>query len=148
MVQWFPDRRGFATGMVAAGYGFGAILTTFPINDMLASSGYQRTLIVFGIVLGVVGMLAGWFLRPPAADAVLPVPALLGASAVDTPPAAMLRTPIFWLLFVMMTMMSTGGLMVITQFASFSRDFGVATSLCSASPHYRSPSPSTASPTA
>jgi oxalate/formate antiporter len=126
MVQWFPDRRGFATGMVAAGYGFGAILTTFPINDMLASSGYQRTLIVFGIILGIVGMLAGWFLRPPAADAVLPVPASLGASVVDTPPAAMLQTPIFWLLFVMMTMMSTGGLMVITQFATFSRDFGVA----------------------
>jgi MFS family permease len=71
-------------------------------------------------------MLAGWFLRAPAADAVLPAPASLGASAVDTSPAAMLQTPIFWLLFVMMTMMSTGGLMVITQFATFSRDFGVA----------------------
>src|SRR5216683_4112551 len=126
MVQWFPDRRGFATGMVAAGYGFGAILTTFPINDMLASSGYQRTLILFGIILGAVGMLAGWYLRPPAADAVLPAPASLTASVIDTPPVAMLQTPIFWLLFVMMTMMSTGGLMVITQFATFSRDFGVA----------------------
>ena len=31
MVKWFPDRRGLATGVVAAGYGFGAILTTFPI---------------------------------------------------------------------------------------------------------------------
>ena len=31
MVGWFPDRRGFAAGMVAAGYGFGAIATTFPI---------------------------------------------------------------------------------------------------------------------
>ena len=126
MVQWFPDRRGFATGMVAAGYGFGAILTTFPINDMLASSGYQRTLILFGIILGAVGMLAGWYLRPPPAGGVLPAPATLAASIIDTPPAAMLQTPIFWLLFVMMTMMSTGGLMVITQFATFSRDFGVA----------------------
>ncbi|MGC8159733.1 MFS transporter, partial [Salmonella enterica] len=32
MVRWFPDRRGFAVGMVAAGYGMGAILTTFPIS--------------------------------------------------------------------------------------------------------------------
>ena len=38
----------------------------------------------------------------------------------------MLGTPIFWLMFVMMTMMSTGGLMIISQFAAFSRDFGVA----------------------
>ena len=47
MVRWFPDRRGFATGMVAAGYGFGAILTTFPIDSMLKSAGYQHTLVVF-----------------------------------------------------------------------------------------------------
>lgn len=38
----------------------------------------------------------------------------------------MLRTNVFWLMFFMMTMMSTGGLMIISQFASFSRDFGVA----------------------
>ncbi len=37
----------------------------------------------------------------------------------------MLRTPVFWLMFIMMTMMSTGGLMIISQFAAFSRDFGV-----------------------
>jgi MFS family permease len=38
----------------------------------------------------------------------------------------MLRTPIFWLLFLMMTMMSTSGLMVISQMGAFARDFGVA----------------------
>jgi OFA family oxalate/formate antiporter-like MFS transporter len=43
MVQWFPDkRRGFATGMVAAGYGMGAVLTTFPISNSIAAVGYQR----------------------------------------------------------------------------------------------------------
>ena len=52
MVRWFPDRRGFATGMVAAGYGFGAILTTFPIDSMLKSAGYQHTLVVFGLHSG------------------------------------------------------------------------------------------------
>ena len=38
----------------------------------------------------------------------------------------MLRSKVFWLMFFMMTMMSTGGLMIISQFAAFSRDFGVA----------------------
>jgi MFS transporter, OFA family, oxalate/formate antiporter len=47
------------------------------------------------------------------------------ASSRDVAPKAMLRNKVFWLLFVMMTMMSTGGLMIISQFASFSRDFGV-----------------------
>ena len=35
MVQWFPDKRGLATGLVAAGYGMGALMTTMPIAAML-----------------------------------------------------------------------------------------------------------------
>ena len=124
MVRWFPDRRGFATGMVAAGYGFGAILTTFPIDTMLKSSGYQHTLVVFGIILGIVGAVAALAMRMPSSTDRLPAPTV--ASAVkDVMPADMLKTKVFWLMFIMMTMMSTGGLMIISQFASFSRDFGV-----------------------
>ena len=130
MVRWFPNSRGFATGMVAAGYGFGAIATTFPISDMLAASGYRTTLFTFGIILGVVGMLASIFLRMPKpgeVDTDLKArPLATPAATRDYAPKEMLKHPIFWLLFVMMTMMSTGGLMVISQFASFSRDFGVA----------------------
>src|SRR5207344_698378 len=54
MVKWFPDKRGLATGLVAAGYGMGAVLTTFPISMSLAASGYQRTLVVYGLVFGAV----------------------------------------------------------------------------------------------
>ena len=45
MVQWFPDKRGLATGLVAAGYGMGALLTTFPIADVLRESTYQDALV-------------------------------------------------------------------------------------------------------
>jgi OFA family oxalate/formate antiporter-like MFS transporter len=125
MVRWFPDRRGFATGVVAAGYGFGALLTNTPIYNMINERGYQHTLIVFGIILGLVGALAALSLRLPTADDVLPQPAV-EVSTVGTPPDQMLRSKVFWLMFVMMTMMSTGGLMIISQFGAFSRDFGVA----------------------
>lgn len=124
MVRWFPDRRGFATGMVAAGYGFGAIATTFPISSMMASAGYQHTLVVFGIILGVVGAAAALAMRMPQTSDSLPKVAVM-SSAKDVAPADMLKTKVFWLMFFMMTMMSTGGLMIISQFASFSRDFGV-----------------------
>jgi oxalate/formate antiporter len=124
MVRWFPDRRGFATGMVAAGYGFGAILTTFPIDTMLKNSGYQHTLVVFGIILGIVGAVAALAMRMPQATDKLPQPTV-ASSVKDVMPAEMLKTKVFWLMFIMMTMMSTGGLMIISQFASFSRDFGV-----------------------
>ena len=124
MLKWFPDHRGLATGVVAAGYGFGAILTTFPIDTMIKASGYRPTLVTFGVILGGVGALAGLFMRQPP-DTVAPGAVTPGAVA-GVAPAEMLKTPVFWLLFVMMTMMSTGGLMVISQFAPFMRSFGIA----------------------
>jgi MFS transporter, OFA family, oxalate/formate antiporter len=125
MVKWFPDRRGLATGVVAAGYGFGAILTTFPIDSMMKSAGYQHTLVVFGSIFAVIGVIAALFMRSPGTGDVLPAPAVT-SNVRDVAPAKMLGTGVFWLMFVMMTMMSTGGLMIIVNFAPFSRDFGVA----------------------
>jgi MFS transporter, OFA family, oxalate/formate antiporter len=124
MVKWFPDRRGLATGIVAAGYGFGAILTTFPIDGMMKASGYAYTLVVFGAIFAVIGLLAALCLRSPAA-ADMPTTTAGGAEPVGVTPIAMLQTPVFWLMFVMMSMMSTGGLMVITQFTSFAKAFGI-----------------------
>src|SRR5215470_2030169 len=125
MVKWFPDRRGLATGVVAAGYGFGAIATTNPIFNMIQSAGYQQTLVLFGAIFAVIGVIAALFMHAPRADDVLPAPAVT-ASTHDVEPGTMLKNKIFWLMFVMMTMMSTGGLMIIVNFAPFSKDFGVA----------------------
>lgn len=126
MVRWFPERRGFAAGVAAAGYGFGAMATTFPITDMMAKAGYQHTLFVFGLILGGVGVLASIFLRNPHPDE-LPSGSTKATSGVT--PGAMLGSPIFWLMFVMMTMMSTGGLMVVSQFAGFAKEFKVGDAL-------------------
>jgi OFA family oxalate/formate antiporter-like MFS transporter len=122
MVKWFPERRGLATGVVAAGYGFGAILTTFPIDTMLAAAGYQKTLVVFGAIFGVIGLIGALTLRSPPEEK---THALTQAAASGYTPIAMLRSPVFWLMFVMMSMMSTGGLVVITQFTSFAKAFGI-----------------------
>lgn len=125
MCRWFPEKRGLATGLVAAGYGFGAILTTFPINNMIASAGYQHTLTLFGIIFAVIGVLAALGMRLPNSGDKLPEPKVQ-VSKRNFEPMEMLKTPVFWLMFVMMTMMSTGGLMVVSNFAPFARDFGVA----------------------
>jgi len=133
MVQWFPDKRGLAAGLVAAGYGFGAILTTFPISNSLNASGLSHTLTIYGIIFGVVGVLAALGMRRP--DSNISHVAADGKShglvqeTRDYAPREMLRSPIFWLMFVMMTMMSTSGLMVISQMGAFAKDFGVKDAL-------------------
>jgi len=126
MVKWFPQSRGFATGIVAAGYGFGAIFSTFPIDAMMKDSGYQKTLFTFGAIFAVVGLLAALCLRAPREGEVPVKPLLEGeVSARNYTPLEMLQTPVFWLMFLMFSMMSTGGLMVITQFKEFSKAFGI-----------------------
>jgi OFA family oxalate/formate antiporter-like MFS transporter len=130
MVQWFPDKRGLATGLVAAGYGFGAVLTTFPIAEVLHAASYRHALLQFGLVFGVVGLAAAQGLRRPDAASLAFDPkgnrGRQPESARSFAPREMLRTPIFWLMFLMMTMMSTSGLMVISQMGAFTKDFGMA----------------------
>src|SRR5438132_11237305 len=133
MVQWFPDRRGFATGIVAAGYGMGAILTTFPISETLKDAGHEQALARYGLIFMVVGVIAAQGLRAPIRNSRFATLDGRQASASDPgasfTPSQMLRTPIFWLMFVMMTMMSTAGLMVTSQIAAFTRDFGMANAI-------------------
>ncbi|WOD13871.1 oxalate/formate MFS antiporter [Paraburkholderia kirstenboschensis] len=127
MARWFPDRRGFAIGVVMAGFGMGAMLTTFPITNSIARYGYQHTLVVYGVILGVVGILAALGMRLPPPGYMADWRSQRAAAAVpDTRPGNMLRTPLFWLMFVMMSMMATSGLMVTSQMAVFTRDFGMA----------------------
>ena len=126
MVKWFPDRRGFAAGLVAAGYGMGAIVTTFPIASSLDLVGYQQTLTTYGLLIGIVGLIAAQALKRPPKDWMANYQASATVKTGATP-TQMLKTPVFWLMLVMMTMMSTSGLMVISQMGSFAKDFGVTT---------------------
>ncbi len=131
VVRWFPGQRGLAVGLVAAGYGFGAIVTTFPIAAHLAHHGVTPTLTLFGGLMGAVGLLAAQFVKraPPGTATTLPtVSAHRGHSdrSADFAPRMMLKQPVFWLMFLMMAMMSTSGLMVISQMGAFAHDFGIA----------------------
>jgi len=129
MVRWFPDRRGFAAGMVAAGYGMGAILTTYPITDMVKSAdwGYAKTLLVWGVIQGAIGFLAALGLRsPPTGYGIMHALPTQQQSSRGFTPGEMLQSPIFYLLFVMMTMMSTGGLMVVSNVGAFAKQYNVA----------------------
>ncbi|MBL3524339.1 oxalate/formate MFS antiporter [Serratia plymuthica] len=126
MVKWFPQQRGFAAGAVAAGYGMGAILTTFPISISLGSYGLDQTMMVFGGLFALVGFLASQGLKVPANVDLQPTSTKLEQNKRQFTSKEMLRQPLFWLMFVMMAMMSTSGLMVTSQMAIFAEDFGIS----------------------
>src|SRR5262249_46772273 len=50
VLKWFPDRRGFASGLTASGYGAGAALTVLPIQNMIQTQGYEAAFFWFGLV--------------------------------------------------------------------------------------------------
>src|SRR5450432_1706541 len=64
-LKWFPDRRGLAAGLTAAGFGAGSALTIIPISNMIKASGYQATFLAFGIGQGLVVFLLSFGLVAP-----------------------------------------------------------------------------------
>ncbi|HCT9403587.1 TPA: oxalate/formate MFS antiporter [Raoultella ornithinolytica] len=126
MVRWFPRHRGFAAGAVAAGYGMGAIMTTFPVSVSLGQYGLEQTMTVFGILFAAVKLLASQGLKLPPDSGALPASRSVAQSTRQFTSREMLRQPLFWLMFAMMAMMSTSGLMVTSQMAVFAEDFGIS----------------------
>ena len=129
-VKWFPDRRGLAVGLTAAGFGAGAALTIIPIKAMIESSGYAHTFLVFGIGQGVLLFAFAWLLRSPEAGEVpAPVSSKVAQATVSYTPGQVLRSPVFWLLYLMFVMVSSSGLMATAQLALIASDYGISNTL-------------------
>ena len=127
-LKWFPDRRGLAAGLTAAAFGAGSALTVVPIANLIARRGYESAFWYFGLGQGLVVILCGLLLRAPRRDEVPDVTtAKMPRTVQDVAPLAMLKTPVFWLLYVMMTMLAMGGLMATAQLGPMAVDFKVAT---------------------
>jgi MFS transporter, OFA family, oxalate/formate antiporter len=126
-LKWFPDRRGLAAGLTAAGFGAGSAMTVIPIANMIHSSGYQAAFLWFGLGQGAVVMLVALFLRAPQAGEV-PAPAspVVQQTRRDYGPSEAIRTPVFWVMYVMFVMVGAGGLMAIAQLAPIANDYKIA----------------------
>jgi OFA family oxalate/formate antiporter-like MFS transporter len=128
-LKWFPDRRGLAAGLTAMGFGAGSAFTVKPIIEMIKSSGYESTLINYGIGQGIVVFALAWFLRAPAAEFMASYKSAAGATSTsrrEYAPGEMLKTPVFWVMYVMFTLMATGGLLATAQLAPIAKDFGIS----------------------
>ena len=126
-VKWFPDRRGLAVGLTAAGFGGGAALTVVPIGMMIASLGYSQTFLWFGIGQGAVLLAIAPLMRAPYEGE---LPKMAAPKVVQTTrsytPGEVLKSPIFWLLYVMLVLISASGLVVTAQIAPIAKDLGLS----------------------
>src|SRR6202047_2683351 len=131
-LKWFPDHRGLAAGLTAAGFGAGSTFTVAPSANMIASQGYQAAFIKWGLIQGAVVVVAALFLKAPPVGWLPKTWRLKGSeevkvrqSQVDFKPGEMAATPHFWLMYGMMAMVATGGLMATAQLAPMAKDFNV-----------------------
>jgi OFA family oxalate/formate antiporter-like MFS transporter len=125
-IKWFPDKRGLAVGLTAAGYGSGTILTVIPIARMIASAGYQSTFFTFGLIQGVAIVVFAALLKAPRPGAIkYAASASVTQSKRDYTLGEALRTPVFWVMLAMFTGTVTGGLMAVAQLSVIAEDLGV-----------------------
>jgi OFA family oxalate/formate antiporter-like MFS transporter len=124
-LKWFPDRRGLAAGLTAAGFGMGSALTIIPIQAIIKSSGYQSAFLYFGIGQGLIVVALAFFLLKPSRSTAV------GSTAVvqtrhDYTWQEMIKTPTFWVMYAMFVMMAAGGLMATAQLGPIAKDFKIA----------------------
>lgn len=124
-LKWFPDRRGLAAGLTAAGFGAGAAITTVPIAETIANHGYQTAFLWFGIGQGLLVMVFSFFLRAPKPGEVSASKKVV-QGVTDVPPQKAIATPVFWLMYLMFVLVGTGGLMATAQLGPIAKDFKVA----------------------
>ena len=123
-LKWFPGRRGLAAGITASGFGAGAALTIVPILNMIKSSGYEQAFLFFGLLQGGIVFVIAWLLLAPP-------PQLVAAkvkpnqTARGYTPAEVLRSPCFYVLYLMFVLIASGGLTMAASVAPIAKDFKI-----------------------
>lgn len=125
-LKWFPDRRGLAAGLTAAGFGAGAAVTVIPIANMITRSGYEHTFLFFGLLQGIAIFVLALVLRKPQIRAVTAQKKRFAVSRIDFTPGQMIKTPVFWVIYVCFVAVAAGGLMATAQIGPIAKDWGLA----------------------
>src|SRR5262249_9018327 len=116
-LKWFADRRGFAAGLTAAGFGAGAAATVVPIISVISTYGYERAFLWFGLVQGIVILVLSQVLKAPRSGEAPRAARKVSQTGRDSVPMEMLATPLFWILYVMFVLVAASGLVVTAQVA-------------------------------
>src|SRR5262249_16265071 len=120
-VKWFPDRRGLAAGLIPAGFGSGSALFIPTISNIIRQQDYRAAFLYSGVVQGIVILAVAQIMRNPGPEfhaskvAAKPVSARVRRNTEQFTTVEMLRTPHYYVVYVIFVMMATGGLMVTAE---------------------------------
>ena len=123
-LKWFSTNRGLAVGLTAAGFGTVSAATVLPIHAFMQTHGYENAFLYFGLGQGLIVCLAAWGLRQPVAGetGVSRAP----QTARNYQPLEVLKTPVFWVMYLMFFLVAAAGLMAIMQLATIAKEFKIA----------------------
>jgi MFS transporter, OFA family, oxalate/formate antiporter len=124
-LKWFPDKRGLAAGMIAAGYGLGAAITSAPLAMMIRDSGYRHAFRFFGFFQGIAILLCAVLLVKPTALTSVVRPRKTIYQGAELTPSEALRSGVFWLLYLIYLLIAFGGMIMTAQLGPIARDFGL-----------------------
>jgi OFA family oxalate/formate antiporter-like MFS transporter len=124
-LKWFPDRRGLAAGLTAAGFGAGSAITIVPISAMIKSAGYEAAFLYFGIGQGIVVLLVALFLTRAPEHKAGTMAAKVQQSRREYKPSEVLKKPVFWVMYLTFVMVAAGGLMATAQLGPIAKDFKI-----------------------
>jgi OFA family oxalate/formate antiporter-like MFS transporter len=128
-LKWFRERRGLASGIMAAGFGGGTALFIPLISWMIESEGYRATFVATGLLQGLVILAVAQVLKHPPDEAVPAAGdrsrAAIQAGTHHFTTGEMLRTVQFYVLYMMFVLMATGGLLVTAHAGPMAQSWGL-----------------------
>lgn len=114
--KWFPDKRGFASGVCIGAMGL-APLPFAPIgNALIESFGAPTSFKIVGGIFLALFLVFSWFIEAPPAGWLpkgwKPEEGKAQAASVDIKSRDMFKKPVFWVLWALFAVAATSGLMM------------------------------------
>jgi len=137
LVKWFPDKRGFITGVAVGGFGGGALVTAPVATRLIQSVGVLQTFAYLGVAYLVITIVAGAFMRNPP-DGWKPegwspsATQVANRAANDYTLGTAVQTWQYWALWLLLFLNVTAGISLISQESPIFQEFAKVTAIIAA----------------
>lgn len=130
--SWFPDRKGLSSGAQMMAFGIGSFFIGLIADEMFnnPSIGWEKTYRIFGIILGVIMLIAAIFVKLPSPGTAFPErKGKKAAPVVNLETRDVIKTPTFWMLFVFLMLFASVGSTAIADAKNMMTGLGVVKGL-------------------